>query len=183
LVYYFPVINEIEVIAILKVIDYGYEEFSVQFGKCDLAENLNDFYTSSSSPIAVVLSDEGFYSIDTNDNLTLLEETRNFTNNSDMNIFNVESVNSYEYPNIDFSSVSQTQTESILIDDTTEYSSTIKYISPLSRVITDSMQLSVFRTKRAQTNNFPGGECAILATSSIIGVVSTTLCKLPITVL
>jgi hypothetical protein len=172
LVYYFPVINEEEIIAILKVIDYGYEELSVQFGKCDLAENLNDLTTSNSSPIAVVLSDEGFYSIDTNDNLTLLEETQNFTSNSDMNIFGVESVNSYPYPDTDFDSVSQTHTELILIDDSTEYSSKIKYISPLSRVITDTLDLPVVLTNNVVYNSgysFQGGACGVMAVASIIG--------------
>jgi hypothetical protein len=117
-VYYFPVVNEYEIVSMLLVIDYGYPDYvnlSMQLSEYEMGENLNLFTTTPDSPIIVLIAKNGFYAVDTDNNITLIQTTNYFPAE------NEEVSDPLSDPNISFSDMSEELSETVLISYDTAY--------------------------------------------------------------
>ena len=161
--YYFPVVDDDRVIAMLTMIDFGDERYSVQFGKSNFANSLNDIKTKQNEPAILVITNDFMYALDVNDNFTMLEE---FLIMSDLGLSTASNqARNIITPNITFSEARFVCDVNILISDDTKYDETIDN-SPLRT--TEEAYLNVDFVANGTNASFPNGYCWASSLGSII---------------
>ena len=57
----------------LTMIDMGNDKYSVQFGKSNFAESLNEISNNSLNPNILVITDDAMYSLDQSNNFVIVD--------------------------------------------------------------------------------------------------------------
>jgi len=165
--YYYPVVNNDGIIAILKIVDHGYGEYSAQFGKSELSESLNTISNNETSPIALVISNEAMYALSENNTLDLMETFDLYNINAMTETFTLSSFN-YIKPNIEFSEINFTNGEVIEVLYNTIYDATITYSPNIARNAASNKALNVPFVNNGTTEEYSNGICWASAAASVI---------------
>ena len=72
--YYFPVLHDDDIVAMLTMVDSGDGYYSIRLGKSKFADSLNEIHNTINSPVSLVITDDAMYTIDKNDSLTVVDE-------------------------------------------------------------------------------------------------------------
>lgn len=163
--YYFPVMNGDCIIALLKVIDHGANNYSFQFGKSDFANLLNNVISSEDSPVVFVITDEAMYSLDENDEFDLMETFIPYNTNPSSKRSAVSLAN--EPIDLNFSEVIFDNETLVEISDDSTYSDTITSSSN-ARSAPSNNALSVPFVGNGTTTDYPSGICWASAAASVI---------------
>lgn len=163
--YYFPVMNGDSIIALLKVVDHGANNYSFQFGKSEFANLLNDVISTETSPVAFVITDEAMYSLNENDEFDLMETfiPYNTTPSSGVSVFSL----TYDPINLSFSEVIFENETIVEISDDSVYSDNITSSSN-ARSAPSNNALSVPFVANGTTTTYPSGICWASAAASVI---------------
>jgi len=151
--YYFPVVDESKIIAIMTLIDYGDDVYSAQFGKSGFADSLNEIKTSVNEPVVLIIAQEGMYALDASNNFILLDAFI-------VGKSNLSQGYNLSVPNITFNQVISYNNVEIAISEETKFDETIQY--PTLRNVEENYIGVPF------VGNLPNGVCWASSVASLI---------------
>ena len=65
--YYFSVLHDNNIVAMLTMVDPGDGYYSIRLGKSEFADSLNKIRNTINNPVSLVITDDAMYTIDEND--------------------------------------------------------------------------------------------------------------------
>lgn len=157
--YYFPVLCANRVIAMLTLVDLGDGTYSAQFGKCKFAAGLNQLNDNYGKTYILVISEEGMFALDQENNFTLVDS---YVIKSELSR---NGSSDCEQPNVTFDCASLTNSVPVLINNRTLYDDTVNLIG--SRLIWEA-RIDVPFVANGSNDQYPGGYCWASAITSVI---------------
>lgn len=153
-VYYFPIEGNGKIIAMLKVIENGDNDYSAQIERCGIEDYLNITNNTKEDPIAFVITNEYLFSLDSNDNFARVET---FWASYDVSDANAEGV-----PGMSFSDVVFDNGVVVEISESTARNLTLDRDAP------SAVALYVPIVSNYTTQTYPNGVCWASAAASLI---------------
>jgi len=162
--YYFPILHNNNVVAMLTMVDPGDGYYSIQLGKSRFADSLNMIHNTINDPVSLVITDNAMYTIDKNDNLTVVDE---FCVSSD------SSNKSYMQPEISYNDVIDINENIVPISGQAYIDFSKKNsANPTKTIIQNG--LSVPFVANGTNSSYPGGYCWASSAASVIKYRTTT---------
>jgi hypothetical protein len=153
-VYYFPIQGSGRIIAMLKIVDNGNNDYSVQIERTDIEAYLNSLSNTSDDPLVLVISDEYLYFLDSRNNYTQVE------------VFWAcyEEVDSCEdeLPNLAYSDI--TFNDGVVVEISERTSSSLSN----ARDLPSAVSLYVPFVSNYSNSDYPAGVCWASAAASLI---------------
>lgn len=162
--YYFPVLANGKIIAVLTMADFGDGQYSAQFGKSDFAFSLNDINSEQNKPAVLVITNEAMYALDSSDTLAIIDEFYYWQDESVSN--SSKQMRNITEPKIAFEDIRSACDVEVFVGNETVYNVTIQ--NSLLRNVTVENYLSVPFVSNGTNSRFPEGYCWASSVASLI---------------
>ncbi len=162
--YYFPILHDDNVVAMLTMVDPGDGYYSIQLGKSKFADSLNKIHNTINDPVSLVITDEAMYTIDKNDTLTVVDEFLSSSNLSNK---------SYIQPQISYDDVTDINENIVFINSQAYIDFSNKNPVNSTRTIIQN-GLNVPFVSNGTNNSYPLGYCWASSAASVIKYRTTT---------
>lgn len=168
--YYFPILHDNNIVAMLTMVDPGDGYYSIQLGKSRLADSLNKIENTINNPVSLVITNEAMYTIDNNNTLTVVDEFLSTSNLSSKS--NVQ-------PKITYNEVVDINENIVPIAnqvyiDFSNKNSINSANSATSATTIIQKNLNVPFVANGTNSSYPGGYCWASSAASVIKYRTTT---------